>query len=100
MKKSFMLVLVACLLSSCSILRTHKQDIQQGNVYTQADVNRLHVGMTAAEVKSVLGTPVDNQLFASNRQDYVYTFQKGYGEMQEKRVMLIFTNGRVSNIVQ
>lgn len=100
MKKSLMLVLIACSLTSCSVLRVHKQDIQQGNVYTSADVNQLHTGMTPAQVEAVMGAPIDMQLFADDRMEYVYTFQKGYGEMQEKRVTLIFNKaGRLAQIV-
>lgn len=100
MKKGLMLVVLACTLAGCSLFRVHKQDIQQGNVYTQADVSRLHTGMTRGEVEAIMGSPVDMQLFTENRMDYVYTFQKGYGDMTEKRVTVIFNNGRVSEVVR
>lgn len=100
MKNYLMLVVLACTLSGCSILRVHKQDIQQGNVYTQADVARLHTGMSRGDVVAIMGEPVDTQLFSNNRVDYVYTFQKGYGDMQEKRVTLIFNRDRLTEIVR
>lgn len=100
MKKNILLVLVAFLLSSCAILRTHKQDIQQGNVYTPAEINQLHKGMSTGDVVNLLGNPVDNQLFSNNRMAYVYSFKKGYSDMKVTTVTLVFVNGRLSEIVQ
>lgn len=93
-----MLILIVSSLTSCSILRVHKQDIQQGNVYTSEDTSRLHVGMSQEEVTDIMGEPVDTQLFSNNRATYVYTFQKGYGDRQETKITLTFVNGRVASI--
>ena len=58
------------------IPRVHKIVIQQGNVITQAMVNRLKPGMTRAQVEFVMGKPVLDNLFQSNRWVYVFSEQK------------------------
>jgi outer membrane protein assembly factor BamE len=73
-------------------------DIEQGNVMTQDTVNKIHRGMTAEEVKDIMGNPVLSNVFDGNRMDYVYTFKPGYGEGTEKFVTVIFKHGRVSDI--
>ena len=98
MKKSLILILIGLTLSGCSLFRIHKMDIQQGNIIKPEEVSQLHKGMTEDQVKAIMGTPVLMNVFTEDRMEYVYTFKKGYGEMQEKRVICIFVNGRLRDI--
>lgn len=91
-------MLVGLALSGCSLLRTHKLDIDQGNIITQENVARLHLGMSEAEVKQIMGNPVLVNIFSPNHLDYIYAFKPAYGEMQEKRLICIFQGGRLSEI--
>lgn len=100
MKKNLILILIGLTLTGCSIFRTHKMDIQQGNIITQEDVSRLHVGMTKNQVIEVMGSPMLVNIFTPNRVDYVYTFKKGYGNMEEKRLTCTFVHGRLREIQQ
>lgn len=94
MKKLIIFVLLALTLTSC----VHKMDIEQGNVITPELVNRLHTGMTEAQVKEVMGTPMLLNTFNNNRIDYVYTYRAGHQEATEKSVTLIFRNHRLVTI--
>lgn len=98
MKKLISLVLIGLTLSGC-FLRTHKMDIEQGNIISQQDVSRLRLGMTEHEVKQIMGDPVLVNIFAANRLDYVYTYQRGYSNMLETRVICIFKHGRLTEII-
>lgn len=100
MKKIISLVLMGCLLSlsGCSLFRIHKMDIEQGNVFTQEDVSRLHKGMSESQVKSIMGTPTLVNIFTPNRMDYIYVWRPGYGQVTEKRVICLFQNGRLTDI--
>lgn len=100
MKKMISLTLIGCFLSGCSFLQTHRIDIEQGNVFTQADINKLHPGMSQDQVKEIMGSPMLINIFSPNRIDYVYTFQSGHKEMQEKRVTCLFENGRLRQVLQ
>jgi outer membrane protein assembly factor BamE len=76
-------------LSAC--LRVYKLDIQQGNVVTQEMVDKLKPGMTRAQVRYVLGTPLVQDAFHQNRWDYFYSFKKSADDVAEtRRLTLIF----------
>ena len=92
------LVLISSLLTGCSIFRTHKMDIEQGNVITKTQVDRLHPGMSESSVRAMLGNPVLANIFTNERLIYVYTMQQGYGAMQETRITLIFSRGILQTI--
>lgn len=100
MKKIISLTLIALLLSGCSFLRPHKMDVEQGNVYNQEEVSQLKPGMSQSQVKSIMGNPVLENIFDDNRLEYVYTFQPGYGKRTEKRVICIFQNSRLKEILR
>lgn len=84
------------LLAACSVtdkvtekLTPYKIDIQQGNVVTQDMVAKLKPGMTKAQVRFVLGTPLITDAFHANRWDYVYRYQKA-GKLTEERKLALF----------
>lgn len=97
MKKIISLALLGMLLSGC-FFRPHKMDIEQGNIITQENAGRLHIGMTDAEVRNAMGTPVLVNLFSADRMEYIYTFQTGYKDRTQKHISLIFYHGRVKAI--
>lgn len=94
MLKGIVCLLITLTLSSC-MFRVHRQDIEQGNIITPEQVSRLHLGMTAREVKSVMGTPVLVNIFTADRIEYVYTSQKAYQQRTEQRIGCIFQHGRL-----
>ena len=98
MKKFVSLAIMALILSSCSIFRPHKDDVDQGNVITQSEINRLHKGMSTTEVKKVMGNPVMVTIFEDSRLNYIYTMKRGYNPMQVKRVICVFDKGRLADI--
>jgi outer membrane protein assembly factor BamE len=98
MKKTLSILLVACILSGCSLFRTHKMDVEQGNVVSAQDVGQLHTGMTSEQVKDIMGEPVLTNLFTNNQMVYVYTFQSGYGKQQITRVTCTFQHNRLRDI--
>ncbi|MDO6681372.1 MULTISPECIES: outer membrane protein assembly factor BamE [unclassified Oceanobacter] len=63
-------------LSGCVFPGVHKLNIQQGNIVTQDMLDQLHAGMTAHQVEFVMGTPVLQNPFNSQRWDYIYTLEE------------------------
>lgn len=94
MQKIIILCLILFTLSGC----VRKLAIEQGNNLTPDKVSQLHRGMTPAEVKTIMGTPVLLNTFNDNRMDYIYTFQPGGKPMTEKRLTLIFQNNKLYEI--
>ncbi len=80
-------------LSACStdkIPGVYRIDIQQGNDVTQEMLNQLEPGMTKNQVAYVMGTPLLIDTFHPNRWDYVYSYQPGGEEREQRRVTLHF----------
>lgn len=78
-----------------SIIKPYKFDIQQGNYVTQADIDRVKIGMTKDQVKYILGTPLLNDAFHANRWDYVYRLKKADGKVYESRYTVIFDGDKL-----
>ena len=98
MRKFIILTLSLLILSltACTkIVPYYKPDIQQGNVISQAQVNKLKRGMTQTQVIGVLGTPVIQQAFNTNQLVYVETNMPGSGKITEKRLVLQFKQDRL-----
>lgn len=100
MKKIISLVLIGFMLSGCSMFRVHKMDVEQGNVIKESDVDKLRIGMTESQVREVMGNPVLVNIFSPHRLDYIYTCRQGYGPQHETRVICIFQNGRLKEILR
>lgn len=73
--------------SGCSV---YKIDIQQGNIITQDMINQLRPGMTKAQIKYLMGTPLIQDPFHANRWDYIYSIQPGGGALRQENVVLSF----------
>lgn len=100
MKK--LLIIITCIaslaLTACSPRLVHRIDVQQGNVITQTQVNLLEPGMTREQVRYIMGSPMVADVFHENRWDYLYLYQPGYGETEEKRVTVFFEDDRLARI--
>lgn len=78
----------------------YRMDIQQGNYLDGHTVHRLKVGMTRAQVRYLLGTPMVEDVFNRDRWDYVYYFKRGYVRRPiESRVIVYFTGNKVKRFV-
>ena len=92
---TFVLCGLALGIQSCSYYRV---DIRQGNTLDQETVDSLRVGMTKQQVIFLMGTPLVQDPFHTNRWDYVYTFQPGGGEMTSQHVWLQFEGNQLTKI--
>lgn len=68
----------------------HRVDIQQGNFLKSEDIDRVAVGMTRVQVRSLLGTPMVADPFVSSRWDYMYYFKRGRWSEAQKRHFIVF----------
>ncbi len=76
----------------------HKIDIQQGNMITPEMSQKIKVGMSAAIVRSILGTPLIGDPFHAKRWDYVYILQQGGQVVEKQRLTLYFDDERLVRI--
>jgi outer membrane protein assembly factor BamE len=68
----------------------HRIDIQQGNFLDTEDIDRVTVGMTRVQVRSLLGTPMVADPFQNERWDYVYYLKKGRLRKPVRRHFIVF----------
>jgi outer membrane protein assembly factor BamE len=77
----------------------YRIDIQQGNFLKDEDLDRVTVGMTRAQVRSLLGTPMVADPFNESRWDYVYYWKPGRAsEARQRQFTVFFENDRVARI--
>lgn len=94
MRKSLIVFLLAGL-SACSYLTPYKLDVPQGNVVTADQAAKLKLGMTRAQVRFALGTPLLADAFHPNRWEYLFYDSKGGEVAQNKRYSVQFEGDRL-----
>ena len=76
----------------------YRIDIQQGNVVTQQMVSKVKPGMTRAQVRFALGTPLLLDAFHPDRWDYVYYFEKPNEPRVYRHVAVYFKGDRLDRL--
>ncbi len=93
-------LLVSSALTGCSKI-PYRIDIDQGNIIEAQTLSRLRVGMRKAQVQQLLGSPLLQDVFHSNRWDYIQRYKRGETqELTESKVSLYFSNGLLARIVK
>lgn len=83
------------MLGGCS---SYKMEIQQGNYITQQELASVQRGMSAEQVRAILGTPLLQDDFRKDRWDYVFYLKARNGSIQRSNVTVFFHNGAVSEV--
>jgi outer membrane protein assembly factor BamE len=86
---------IILMLPGCAV---YKIDIQQGNLVTQEMLDQLELQMPAQKVRFIMGTPLLVDVFHQNRWDYLYNFQPGGKERQQRRISLFFEDERLVRV--
>jgi len=98
------ILFVTVLLAGCQqvpvlpSLTPYRVDIQQGNQVTQEMVEKLKPGMTRAQVRFVLGTPLVVDPFRNDRWDYVYLYNKAGEITEQRRISVIFEDDKLKRV--
>lgn len=105
MKRILLALALPCVLTACagtpelvSKLNPFKIDIRQGNYVSQEMVAQLKPGQTRDQVRFILGTPLVTDVFHADRWDYVYRFQPGRGELQQRRLIVYFDDNKLVRV--
>lgn len=97
--RSAALVVFAIVAFSSAAGCVYRIDIQQGNFLEAKDIDRVAVGMTRIQVRSLLGTPMVADPFESWRWDYVYYLKKGrWKEPDQRHFIVFFEDDKVTRI--
>ncbi len=74
-------------------------EVVQGNVVSREQRDYLRPGMTRAQVRDVLGTPLLTSLFHADRWDYAFTIRR-QGVAPQKFHLTVFFEGDVLRAVE
>jgi outer membrane protein assembly factor BamE len=69
---------------------SYKAPLYQGNLYAQAQIEQLKVGMPQAQVKRLLGSPTLQDPFHNNRWDYYSLIEKSGKTEQQSHLIIEF----------
>lgn len=100
-KISVKLSLIICsvlLLSACHNLHVFSSDVQQGNIITKDKVEKLRIGMTTEQVKTIIGAPVLTRTLSANRWLYIYTLRENRRLTAEKKLILFFRSNILRSV--
>ena len=99
---------LAALLAGCSSLQSsdsflgvitpYRLEIVQGNVITREQGEAIKSGLTRAQVRDVLGSPLLTDPFHADRWDYVFTIRRQGAEPQLRRVVVLFKADTLESI--
>ncbi len=98
----------AVALSGCSSLQTsdnflgvvtpYRVEVVQGNVVTSEQAALVRPGLTRAQVRDVLGSPLLTDPFHADRWDYVFTIRRQGAPAQLRRVIALFKDDVLTSV--
>lgn len=90
---------VAVIALMLAVTGCYQASLSQGNLIKQEDLDQVEVGMTRSQVRFLLGTPMIDDPFHTERWDYVYYLKVGGDKATFKRwVSIYFEGDNVSRI--
>ncbi len=76
--------------SVASIVTPYKVEVVQGNFVSKEQVDALRPGMSRAQVRDILGSPLVTSVFHADRWDYVFTIRRQGIEAQSRKLSVLF----------
>ena len=99
LKAALYLIIGASLLVLNGCVRSYRVEIQQGNVISAEQIEKITPGTSRNEV-FILGTPLIEDPFHAERWDYFYSLDPAKGELVTKyRLSVWFENNQVLRTV-
>lgn len=83
---------------SVPALSAYRITVAQGNILDAADLSRLERGMDRERVRLLLGTPLVDDPFTSDRWDYVFNLRRGYDARLQRVITVVFRDDRLHHI--
>lgn len=99
MRRSITVLILAAFCLAVTSGCVYRQNISQGNVIKQEDLDQAEVGMTRNQIRFLLGTPMVDDPFHAERWDYVYYLKLGRDDASFLRwVSITFDDDKVTDI--
>jgi outer membrane protein assembly factor BamE len=76
--------------SLLGLVTPYRIDIVQGNAVTREQIALIKPGMSRAQVRDILGTPLLTDPFHAERWDYLFTIRRQGAEPQRRSIVAFF----------
>jgi outer membrane protein assembly factor BamE len=76
----------------------YKPDVIQGNVVTTEQMSQVKPGMSRAQVREALGSPLITDPFHNDRWDYIFTLKRQGFDDQARSFVVVFEKDAVQKI--
>ncbi len=84
--------------SLLGVITPYKVEVVQGNIITREQAAQARPGMSRAQVRDVLGSPLLADPFHASRWDYVFTIRRQGAEPQLRRVVVLFDGEKMASL--
>ena len=72
------------------LITPYRIDIVQGNAVSREQIAAIKPGMSRAQVRDILGTPLLTDPFRAERWDYLFTIRRPGAEPQRRSIVAVF----------
>jgi len=109
MRSTLIAVAALAILAGCSTydsvtqriaqsITPYRITVVQGNFVSKEAASQMQVGMSRAQVRQLLGTPLLADMFHADRWDYVFYFKRGSTNVvQQRDFIVMFAGDRVAS---
>src|SRR6218665_2266490 len=80
------------------LVTPYRVEVVQGNVLTKELVARVKPGMSRAQVRDLLGSPLLTDVFHENRWDYVFSIRRQGAPYQQRKVVALFEGDQLKSL--
>ena len=80
------------------IITPYRVEVVQGNVVTKEQAEAVKPGMSRAQIRDILGSPLVTDAFHQSRWDYVFTIRRQGAEPQRRSVVVMFDGDTMKSI--
>jgi outer membrane protein assembly factor BamE len=80
------------------VITPYRIEVVQGNVLTREQAAQVRPGMSRAQVRDALGSPLLTDIFHADRWDYVFTIRRQGAEPQRRSVTVRFDGDVLKSI--
>jgi len=84
--------------SFLGVVTPYRMDIVQGNVVTQELAARVQPGMSRAQIRDILGSPMLTDPFHADRWDYIFTIRRQGTAPQRRDVVAFFKYDKLERL--
>ena len=84
--------------SFLGLVTPYRMDIVQGNVVTKEQAAQVKPGMSRAQLRDILGSPMLTDVFHADRWDYTFTIRRPGTEPQRRSVVAYFKDDKLERL--